>query len=203
LKRQRGRPPGTTGRAAVLNSHQIRAVAAVARARPRLGQRALATFVLSIGTGLRAKELSSLRWIDLFTREGEVREVVHLKAAYTKGAKTRDIFLSSPKLRRVLEEYHEENRPWDFNLPLFASQKGGHMTATSMARFLKQLYIETGIPRASSHSGRRTMITQLAEKGIDLKAISVIAGHSNVRTTALYVEHNPARLARILQEVTW
>jgi len=203
LKRQRGRPPGTTGRAAVLNSHQIRAVAAVARARPRLGHRALATFVLSVGTGLRAKELSSLRWIDLFTREGELREVVHLKAAYTKGAKTRDIFLSAPKLRRALEDYHQENRPWDFNSPLFASQKGGHMTATSMARFLKQLYIETGIPGASSHSGRRTMITQLAEKGIDLKAISVIAGHSNVRTTALYVEHNPARLARILQEVTW
>ena len=149
MKRPRGRPPGTTGRAAVLNSHQIRAVAAVARARPRLGHRALATFVLSIGTGLRAKELSSLKWIDLFTREGEVREVVHLKASYTKGAKTRDIFLSSPKLRRTLEEYHEENRPWDFNLPLFPSQKGGHMTATSMARFLKQLYTETGIARLS------------------------------------------------------
>ena len=203
MTRHRGRPPGTTGRAAVLTTHQIRAVAAVARARPRLPLRALATFTLSVGAGLRAKELSSLRWIDVFTPEGEAREVVHLKAAYTKGAKTRDIFLSSPKLRRTLEDYHSESRPWDFNEPLFKSQKGGHLTATSMSRFLKQLYVETGIPRGSSHSGRRTMITQLAEKGVDLKAISVIAGHSNVRTTALYVEHNPARLARILQEVTW
>ncbi len=144
-----------------------------------------------------------MKWIDVFQRDGSLREVVHLKAAYTKGEKTRDVFLSSPRLRRYLGEYHDQCRPWDFDSPLFASEKGGHLTPGSMGRFLKRLYVEAGIPRASSHSGRRTMITQLAERGIDLKAISVIAGHSSVRTTALYVEHNPARLARILQEVTW
>jgi integrase/recombinase XerD len=158
---------------------------------------------MSLGVGLRAKELCSLRWIDVFEREGQVRNVLHLKAAYTKGAKIRDVFLSAPKLRRALEEYHSECRPWDFNTALYPSKKGGNLTPTSMARFLKQLYQEAGIPKASSHSGRRTMITQLAEKGIDLKAISALAGHSNVRTTALYVENNPSRLARILQEMTW
>lgn len=71
------------------------------------------------------------------------------------------------------------------------------------ARKLKQLYVEAGIPRASSHSGRRTFITGLAERGIDLKAISVLAGHSNIRTTAMYVDNNPLRLARILEEVSW
>jgi integrase/recombinase XerD len=56
---------------------------------------------------------------------------------------------------------------------------------------------------ASSHSGRRTLITRLAERGIDLKAIAEIAGHSSIRTTAVYVETNPRRLARILEYVTW
>jgi integrase/recombinase XerD len=158
---------------------------------------------MSLGVGLRAKELCSLRWIDLFEPDGRLRQVVHLKAAYTKGAKTRDVFLSSVRLRRALEGYYSECRPSDLGRPLFLSAKGGHLTPTSMARFVKQLYVEAGIPRASSHSGRRTMITQLAEKGIDLKAISAIAGHANVRTTAMYVENNPTRLARILQEVAW
>jgi integrase/recombinase XerD len=72
-----------------------------------------------------------------------------------------------------------------------------------MARFLKALYVDAGIPKASSHSGRRTMITGLAERGIDLKAIAEIAGHTSIRTTAMYVETNPRRLARILQDVRW
>ena len=72
------------------------------------------------------------------------------------------------------------------------------MTPGSMARFLKALYAEAGISGASSHSGRRTLITRLAERGIDLKSIAEIAGHTSIRTTAMYVEANPKRLARIL-----
>ena len=56
---------------------------------------------------------------------------------------------------------------------------------------------------ASSHSGRRTLITGLAERGVDLKAIAEIAGHTSIRTTAMYVESNPKRLARILQDLTF
>jgi site-specific recombinase XerD len=46
-----------------------------------------------------------------------------------------------------------------------------------------------------------TLIPRLAERGIDLKAIAEIAGHSSIRTTVVYVESNPRRLARILQDV--
>ncbi|MEJ2376935.1 MAG: tyrosine-type recombinase/integrase [Pseudolabrys sp.] len=53
---------------------------------------------------------------------------------------------------------------------------------------------------ASSHSGRRTLITRLAERGIDLKSIAEIEVHAKIRTTAMYVESNPKRLARILQD---
>ena len=87
--------------------------------------------------------------------------------------------------------------------PLFRSQRGGNMTAGSMVRMLKQLYCEAGLPDASSHTGRRTFITSLAEKGIDLKAIATLAGHTNIRTTALYVEANPQRLSRILSDVSF
>jgi len=161
---------------------------------------------MSVGLGLRAKELASLKWSDVYEADGRVRHVVHLKAAYTKGAKTRDVFVSSPALRRVLANYRERRGPWGpepSRSPLFRSQKGGHMTAASVARFLTALYRDAGVPDATSHSGRRTLITGLAERGVDLKAIAEIAGHASVRTTAVYVEANPARLARILQEVSW
>jgi integrase/recombinase XerD len=203
---RRGRPPGTSGRAAVLTRTQVRHVFRVARNRGRFADRAEAVFALSIGLGLRAKELAALKWSDVYEADGKVRSVVHLRAAYTKGAKTRDVFVSSPSLRKVLARYGEER--WlmsarSSQAPLFASQKGGHLTAASMARFLKELYREAGLAGASSHSGRRTLITGLAERGVDLKAIAEIAGHATIRTTAMYVESNPRRLARILQDVSW
>jgi integrase/recombinase XerD len=172
----------------------------------RRAERAEAALALSIGLGPRAKELASLKWSDVYDAEGRVRPVVHLKAAYTKGARTRDVFVSSPALRRVLEKYSE--RDWlgsarASQAALFASQKGGPMTACSMARFLKALYAEAGVAGASSQSGRRTLITRLAERGVDLKAIAQIAGHTSIRTTAMYVEANPTRLARILQDVSF
>jgi integrase/recombinase XerD len=205
-KRKRGRPPGTTGRATVLSSAQVRHAFRVARARARHTARAEAVLALSIGLGLRAKELAALWWADVYDEAGKVRPLVHLRAAYTKGGKTRDVFVSSPALRRALEKYGE--RDWlgsasASQVALFRSQKGGAMTAGSMARFLKALYAEAGIAGASSHSGRRTLITRLAERGIDLKSIAEIAGHTSIRTTAMYVEANPKRLARILQDVTF
>jgi integrase/recombinase XerD len=57
--------------------------------------------------------------------------------------------------------------------------------------------------KAELAASRRTLITRLAERGVDLKAIAQIADHASIRTTATYVESNPRRLARILQDVTW
>ena len=204
--RKRGRPKGTSGRAAVLTRSQVRQVFRTATTMIRWSERAEAGFALSIGLGLRAKELAALKWTDVYDPNERVRVVVHLKASYTKAAKTRDVFISSTQVRQALAKYAERRGPWagrSDNAPLFPSQKVGHLTASSMARFLKGLYVQAGIPRASSHSGRRTMITGLAERGIDLKAIAEIAGHTSIRTTAMYVETNPRRLARILQDVRW
>ena len=103
---------------------------------------------MSLGLGLRAKELTSLRWADVYDAGGRVRPVLHLRAAYTKGGKTRDVYLSSPALRRALSKYAEGrfvSAERATHAPLFPSQKGGPMTPASMARFLKGLYSEAGI----------------------------------------------------------
>lgn len=176
-------PEGLDGQAAVLSPAQVKQVFRISKSRQRHADRAEALFALSIGLGLRAKEQASLRWSDVYEPDGKVRQVVPLKAAYTKGAKVRDVFVSSPPLRKILPNYREKRGPWSGGVPdgpLFRSRKGRHMTASSMARFLTGLYREAGIQNASSHSGRRTLITGLAERGIDLKAIAEIAGHSSI-----------------------
>lgn len=65
----------------------------------------------------------------------------------------------------------------------------------------KRLYLAAGIEGASSHSGRRTFATRLIEKGVDIKAVSVLMGHSSVAMTARYVEDNPERLRMIVGDV--
>ncbi len=93
MAKRRGRPKGTTGRAAVLSPSQIRHAFRVARARPRHAARAEAVLAMSVGLGLRAKELASLTWADVYDEDGRVRPVVHLKAAYTKGEDARRVRL--------------------------------------------------------------------------------------------------------------
>ncbi len=92
--KRRGRPRGTSGRAAVLTRAQVRQVFRVARARARHADRAEAVFALSLGLGLRAKELASLKWADVYDADDKVRPVVHLKAAYTTKAPRHGTFSS-------------------------------------------------------------------------------------------------------------
>ena len=81
-----GAPPFSRGRRSGTSS-------ASRKARGRHAARAEAALALSVGLGLRAKELAGLTWADVYETDGRVRKVVHLKAAYTKGGRTRDVFV--------------------------------------------------------------------------------------------------------------
>src|SRR5689334_11313341 len=105
MGRPRGRPAGTSGQAPTLSEDQIKRVVRTARGRPRLAARSVAILSMSLALGLRAKEIAALSWGDVYDDEDRVRQVLHLKAAYTKGQKTRDLFMVAPRLRQVLETY--------------------------------------------------------------------------------------------------
>ena len=83
------------------------------------------------------------------------------------------------------------------NKPFFQTQRKSRFTANALQKWFKSLYDSAGIIGASSHSGRRTFITRLIEQGADIKAVSRLAGHASIVTTAIYVEDNPDRLKRI------
>ena len=148
MARRRGRPPGTSGRAAVpiqvADRHIFRTANPVAgtwRA-PRPCWRCPSAWVCAP----RSWPASGGPTL----RPGGAYPESHAPqgGAYTKGGRTRDVFVSSPALRRVLEKYGERHGVLSARASqaaLFPSQKGGPMTACSMARFLKALYRETGI----------------------------------------------------------
>jgi integrase/recombinase XerD len=181
MKPRRGRPKGIIGKAAVLSPAQVHRVFRCARSRLRHADRAEMAFALSVRLGLRAKELSSLMWSDVYEPSGKVRQILHVKIAYTNGGKTREVFLSAPTLRRLLADYAVKHPRWLDQVPerpLFPSNKRGHMTPNSMARFLKTLYREAGIPEASSRSGRTTLAAAFVERGVVLEVMTRATGRT-------------------------
>jgi integrase/recombinase XerD len=52
------------------------------------------------------------------------------------------------------------------------------------------LYDTAGLDRATSHSGRRTFITTLAHKGVNVRVLAALAGHSSISVTQKYIDLN-------------
>jgi integrase/recombinase XerD len=87
--------------------------------------------------------------------------------------------------------------------PLFSSQKSikRGFSANSLSQTLTQLYLSAGIEGASSHSGRRSFLTNLANKGTAIHLLKTLAGHRSIQTTAAYLYSSPAQLKAVVELV--
>jgi integrase/recombinase XerD len=74
--------------------------------------------------------------------------------------------------------------------PLFYTQKRAGFTANTLCQHFHKLYREVRIDGASSHSGRRSFITNLANKGVGVRVLMALAGHRNISTTQAYIDVN-------------
>lgn len=193
-------------KAPVLTQSQFKQVVATARANEQ-GNRNVALLYFSAALGLRAKEMSQLLVRDVLTADGKVKEEVLLTRATTKGGKQRLVYLTNKDVRKALAAYLDDRRKHETVAPLpssalFRSRKGGGFSPNTMQMLFKRLYRLASLDHASSHSGRRTFATSLIERGVDIKAVSSLMGHSTVAMTARYVDDNPVRLRRVCEEVT-
>jgi integrase/recombinase XerD len=105
------------------------------------------------------------------------------------------------ELKRGLRTLHrQEGRPTAG--PVIRSQRGGPMTAKSLVNWFTQLYRELGMVGCSSHSGRRTFITQsariIAKTGGSLRDIQELAGHRAITTTERYIMGSRPAQQRII-----
>ena len=61
-------------------------------------------------------------------------------------------------------------------------------TSQTIQNLFRNLYKLANIQHASSHSVRRTFITNLSEKGISTRVIQELARHSSMVTTQRYID---------------
>mgnify|MGYP002870688518 CR=1 FL=1 len=88
--------------------------------------------------------------------------------------------------KRYLEHLVVRSRS-DF---LFRTQKSRCFSSNSATQLLQRIYDRSGQTGATSHSGRRTFITELAAKGVGVRVLATLAGHRSIQTTQRYIDVN-------------
>lgn len=147
--------------------------------------------LLTHWAGMRVGEVAGLRVIDVVASDGAIKSEIRLLPEQTKGRHGRTVFLGE-RLRKQLGEYVATLKHPSPDRPLFFTQKRAGFTANTLCQHFHNMYRQVGIEGASSHSGRRSFITNLASKGVGVRVLMALAGHRNIATTQRYIDVNDA-----------
>ena len=193
---------GIAKRAKVLSDAQIKAALASVTGKPT-APRDRTLILLSVRAGLRACEMVRLTWSMVCDVEGAVGTVLALPNVATKGRTGgREIPLHDA-LRAALVALRPAGDVSDCRIILDA--RGFPMTANACVQWFHRLYAGLGFDGASSHSGRRTLITRLARTivgcGGSLRDVQQIAGHSTLNQTAAYIDADAGAQARAIRMI--
>jgi integrase/recombinase XerD len=173
--------------AKVLSSEELKRVMAICVTMQN-GKRNRLMLMLSHYAGMRVGEIASLKWADVLDKDLKPKTMFYLKAENTKAKEARQVHLNA-KLQKELASYWAQLNRWKKpQRPVIQSQKGGHFTPNSMVQAFKRVFDAAGIEDASSHSGRRWFITQMAHAGVSPKVIMELAGHKQLTTTQRYID---------------
>lgn len=153
----------------------------------RNGLRNQVIVLLSVRAGLRAKEVANLRWSMIIGADGEVGDCIHLTDDASKGRSGRVIPINK-QLRASLVELRGSDRgEW-----VIRTERSDRTSAQAVINLFQRWYCDLGLVGCSSHSGRRTFITNAARKistvGGSLRDVQHLAGHSSLQTTQRYIE---------------
>ena len=151
-------------------------------------------------SGMRVGEVAALRWSDIVALDGSIKSEVRLTASQTKGRKPRTVLLPE-RLRDHLQLYVKSQGQRRATAPFFDTQRSAGFTANTLTHIINGIYRAAGIDGATSHSGRRTFITNLAERGVSARVLMSLAGHQNLSTTQRYIDIKPSMLRAAVELV--
>jgi integrase len=164
-----------------------------------------AIFLLSLKAGLRAKEIASLRWEMVTDAEGRLTDAISLTDVASKGRGGRSIPLNKElhgALALLKAEADRSKRPSAF---VITTERGDKTSSYAIVNMFAAWYRALGFVGASSHSGRRTFITNAARRistvGGSLRDVQLLAGHSALGTTQRYIEADGLAQRRIVELV--
>jgi integrase len=154
--------------------------------------------LLSIKAGLRAKEIANLTWPMVTDAQGQLSTAIHLINTASKGKSGRVIPLNKELRAALLDLQNHADR----SLFVISTERSEQFSAAAIVNLFACWYRAIGLQGCSSHSGRRTFITNAARKistvGGSLRDVQVLAGHQALTTTQRYIEADAAAQNRVI-----
>lgn len=147
---------------------------------------------LMIATGVRVGELCRIAVQDVASDGGAIR-------IYGKGARERVVYVSDASLRADLVAmlaWHRARGSAAGNL--FLNLRGAPMRPQSMRLALRR-HRQDGERRVTPHMLRHTAATLLIERGVDIRFVQRLLGHSSIATTEIYTHVSDEALRSTLE----
>jgi len=161
-------------------------------------------FMLSVRAGLRAKEIAHITWSMVTDAQGEVTDSIKLQNTASKGSSGGVIWLNSD-LRLMLSEYRQQCKFAQASDRIVKTERGGDTTAQVIVNMFQGWYSKLGFDGCSSHSGRRTFITNASRKismvGGSIRDVQMLARHSSLAMTQKYIEADVDAQKRVVQMI--
>lgn len=156
-------------------------------------KRDLTLFAICLFTGCRISEALALTTNDI--KNGTIT----FRKSTTKGKlKTRQVNIT-PALATFLDDYQPPSEG-----ALFPGMHGrGHLTRFMADRILKEACRRIGVEGVSTHSFRRTALTQMHNAGIPLRHIQEISGHNDLGTLQRYLEVSAEEKQKAVSVIGW
>ena len=162
--------------------------------------------LFSFLAGLRACEIAQLRVKDVLSVQSDkvvVKDTIFLQKWQTKGKHAQQVVVNE-QLRKEIALYvsKKPHLLHDTEGKFFRSQKREGFSSQTIQNLFRSLYRDANIENASSHSGRRSFITNLSEKGVSVRVIQELARHSSMVTTQRYIDVSVDKLRKAIDLVT-
>jgi integrase/recombinase XerD len=155
------------------------------------GNRDRTIFAIGIYTGLRISEIISLKYNQAYTADGGVRNILKVQRQKKKNTVYSDIPMHT-KLKKALDTYRDEvkagGKDWLFPS---AESESGHLGRAQAHNILKAAFAAIKVQDASTHSMRRTFLTNMSRAGVPIRTIQELSGHASLSELYTYLEVDP------------
>ena len=188
--------------AKVFSRGDLRSLRAVAR-KGKQPLRNDVIVLLAARAGLRACEIARLTWGMVLDPTGRVAPVIEIRAPISKRGAGRRVPMHR-EIRRSLKALQVTLPPEQVahEAVIVRSLRGDAMRPNSIVNWFVAKCREAGLTGCSSHSGRRTFITNAARRahwaGASLRDVQVLAGHRSIETTQGYIDGDSHAQRRLI-----
>ena len=148
-------------------------------------------FGFCLYTACRINEAVTQLKSDAYDPSEAVRPDMTIRKGNSKGKLASRTIPTSEDLRHLLGQY----KPNSENKYLFPGRwNKGHIHPDSASLILREACHSIGLEGVSTHSFRRTALTQMSDSNIPFRVIAEISGHHNLTQLHAYLEVKPSQV---------